>query len=57
MRLDDLAIRDRPISACPSAAEIEEGKARFRARYLLWKQQQAAVEARPAEGEELLRDG
>ena len=34
MMPDDPAIRDRPIPACPSAAQIEEGKARFRARYL-----------------------
>ena len=57
MRLDDLAIRDRPISACPSAAEIEEGKARFRARYLLWRRQKAVVEVRLAEAEELPREG
>ena len=57
MTPDDPAIRDRPIPACPSAAQIEEGKARFRARYLLWKQQQAAMEVRLAEEEELPRGG
>ena len=53
MTPDDPAIRDRLILACPFAAQIEEGKARFRARYLLWKQQQAAMQVRLAEGEEL----
>ena len=53
MTPDDPATQDQPNPACPSAAQIEEGKARFRARHLLWKQQQAVMEVRPAEEEEL----
>ena len=56
MTSDDPATQDQPNPACPSAAQIEEGKARFRARYLFWKQQQAAMEVRLAEGEELPRE-
>ena len=36
-----------------TAAQIEEGKARFRARYLAWKQQRAMPDNEPANGEEL----
>ena len=36
-----------------TAAQIEEGKARFRARYLAWKQQRAMPDNEPAKEEEL----
>ena len=57
MTPDDPATQDQPNSVRPSAAQIEEGKARFRVRYLLWKEQQAAMEVRLAEGEELPHGG
>jgi len=46
-----------PCTTLPFAAQIEEGMARWRADYLIWKQQQAVAEDRPAEGEELPREG
>ena len=57
MTPDDPAIRDRSIPVCPFAAQIEEGRARFRARYLLWKQQNALAEDRQTEEKELPREG
>jgi len=44
MTPDDPAIQDQPNPVRPSAAQIEEGIARFRAGYLIWKQQQAVAE-------------
>ncbi len=57
MTPDDPAIQDQPNPVRPFAAQIEEGIARWRAGYLIWKQQQAVAEDRPAEGEELPREG
>ncbi len=57
MTPDDPAIQGRPNPVRPSAAQIEEGRARWRARYLIWKQQQAVAEDRPAEEEKLSREG
>jgi hypothetical protein len=57
MTPDEPATQDQPIPVRPSAAQIEEGMARWRAGYLIWKQQQASAEGRPAEEEELRRDG
>jgi len=53
MTPDDPAIQDQTNPVRPFAAQIEEGMARWRAGYLIWKQQQAVAEDRPAEGEEL----
>lgn len=44
MTPDDPAIQGQPNPVRPSAAQIEEGIARFRAGYLIWKQQQAVAE-------------
>jgi len=44
MTPDGSAIQDQPNPVRPSAAQIEEGIARFRAGYLIWKQQQAVAE-------------
>jgi len=52
MTPDDPVIQDQPNPVRPSAAQIEEGIARFRAGYLIWKQQKAVAEDRSAEGEE-----
>ncbi len=57
MTPDDPAIQDQPNPVRPSAAQIEEGIARWRAGYIIWKQQQAVAEGRPAEEEELPREG
>jgi len=57
MTPDDPAIQDQPNPVRPFAAQIEEGIARFRAGYLIWKQQKAMAEDRSAEGEELPREG
>ncbi len=57
MMPDDPAIQGQPNPVRPSAAQIEEGIARFRAGYLIWKQQKAAAEDRSAEGEEPPREG
>ncbi len=56
MTPDDPAIQDQPNPVRPSAAQIEEGMVRWRAGYLIWKQQQAVAEERRAEGEELPRE-
>ena len=57
MTFDAPATQDQPILKRPSTAQIEEGKARFRARYLAWKQQRAVVNDKPAKNEELPHDG
>ncbi len=57
MTPDDPAIQDQPNPVRSSAAQIEEGIARFRAGYLIWKQQKAVAEDRSAEEEEIPREG
>ncbi len=57
MTPDDSAIQDQPNPVRPSAAQIEEGIARWRAGYLIWKQQRAVAEDKQAEEEELPREG
>ncbi len=57
MTPDDPAIQDQPNPVRPFAAQIEEGMARWRAGYLIWKQQQAVAEDKQAEEEELPREG
>jgi hypothetical protein len=57
MTPDDPVIQDQPNPVRPSAAQIEEGIARWRAGYLIWKQQRAVAEDKQAEEEELPREG
>jgi hypothetical protein len=57
MTPDGSAIQDQPNPVRPSAAQIEEGIARFRAGYLIWKQQKALAQDKQAEEEELPREG
>ena len=57
MTFDAPATQDQPILKRPSTAQIEEGKARFRARYLAWKQQRAVVNDESAKSVELPHGG
>ncbi len=57
MTPDDPAIQDQSNPVRPFAAQIEEGMARWRAGYLIWKQQQAVSEDKQAKEEELPREG
>ena len=56
MTPDDPAIQDQPNPVRPFAVQIEEGMARWRDGYLIWKQQQAVVEEKEAEEEERPRE-